>query len=186
MKYHYRTKWPQWIRRGQGFSFTEVITTVGIMGLLAAIAAPMYLEYRHDALINKMKADSGTVKNKIAMCFKYAELHDCIDADNSGNCDHTERFNARWGECNDMVKLGLIPCAGGSMAVSTACDDLSSGSNILCVTLKWKEQQACVRYDAPNNNFTVCADPDDPGSCSTGCDPKKGYKCDGSFQCVCA
>ena len=199
MKYLYQTKWPQWIRQGRGFSFTEVITTVGIMGLLAAIATPMYLGYRHDALINKMKADSSTVRNKIAMCFKYAELHDCVDANSDGNCDLTERSDARWEACHPssgpdanisgrMKKLGLIPCSGGAMAVSTACDNLqgNASSKLLCVTLEWKEQQACVRYDASGNQFAICADPEDPGSCSTGCDPKKGYKCDGSLQCVCA
>lgn len=192
MKYLYQTKWPQWIRRGRGFSFTEVITAVGIMGLLAAVATPMYLEYKHDSLINRMKTDSGAVRNKIAMCFKYAELHDCDD----GNCDHTERLNARWETCypstdsnaGRMKKLGLIPCWGGSMSLSTACDHLrgNASSKLLCVTLKWKEQQACVRYEAPNNKFTVCVDPEDPGSCHTGCDPEKGYTCNSSLQCVCA
>ena len=208
MKYLYQTKWPQWIKRPRrGFSFTEVITTVGIMGLLAAIATPMYLGYRQDALINKMKTDSNTVRNKIAMCFKYAELHDCVDANSDGNCDLTERSNARWEACypssgpdanisGRMKKLGLIPCSGGAMAVSTACDNLqgNASSKLLCVTLQWKEQQACVRYDASGSQFKVCADPEDPANldttnpnrCDATCDPKKGYKCDGSLQCVCA
>ncbi|MCY4513381.1 MAG: hypothetical protein OXB86_06810 [Bdellovibrionales bacterium] len=175
-----------------GFSITELITAVGLMGLLTSIAVPFYLEYRHSAVIDKMMADSNAVKRKISLCFKYAELHDCVDPNDDKNCDPTERFNARWDACYasgnpGMVKLGLIPCTG-AQSISSACDTLqgNSSSKVMCVTLKWKEQHGCVRYDANSNQFTVCVDPEKPGSCLTTCQPKKGYKCDGSLQCVCA
>ena len=198
MKFFYQIKTFQWMKwRGAGFSFPEIMITLGLMVLLAGIASPVYLGYKHDSIINKMIEDSSAVRRKIDMCFRYAELHDCVDTNKDGNCDHTERFNARWEACTGpsvakgMVKLGLIPCLGssGAMNVSSACNNLQVGSNLLCVTLEYKGQQGCVRYDASGKDFTVCVDPEDPNKdtrCAATCDPKKGYKCSGGLLCVCA
>ena len=182
------------MRRVLGFSLTEMMVALGLMVLLTGIATPVYLEYRHKAVIDKMMANSNTAKKKISTCFKYAELHDCVDTDNDGNCDADERFNARWDSCYaagnaGLLKLGMIPCiGGGAINVSSACETLQgdAANNVLCVTLKWKKQQGCVRYDAKSEEFTVCVDAEKPGGCLTTCDIKKGYKCDGSFKCVCA
>ena len=173
--------------RGTGFSLTEMMATVALMGVIAGIASVSYVEYIHTATINQVKADSHTVKGKINTCFKYAGLYKSAIAD---------QFN----ECQTIKQLGLMPCikqlGQTPMNVSTACDELSidSGSQILCVTLKWKKQNGCVRYDPSaktlNRIFIVCVDPEDPErdtvKCSGTCDPKKGYECSSGYQCVCA
>lgn len=182
------------MRRAFGFSLTEMLTALGLMVLLTGIATPVYMEYRHKAVIDKMTANASSAAKKISTCFKYAELSDCVDPNNDGNCDANERFQARWGACYaggnaGLLKLGLIPCAGtGAVSVSSACETLEGDTtnNVLCVTLKWRKQQGCVRYDATSNEFTVCVDAEKPGNCLTTCDIKKGYKCNASFQCVCA
>lgn len=198
MKFLYQMKNFQWMKwHSPGFSFAEVMITLGLMVLLGTIAVPVYLDYKQDSILNKMIEDSSAVKKKVDMCFRYAELHDCIDTDKDGNCDHTERLNARWKSCTEsnaakgMVKLGLIPClgSGGAMNVSAACNKLQVSGKVLCVTLEYKKQQGCVRYDASGKDFTVCTNPEDPKRdtrCVATCDPKKGYKCSSGLQCVCA
>ena len=206
MKFFYQIKNLQGMKwRSPGFSFPETIVALGLMGLLASIAAPIYMDYKQDSVINKMIEDAGAVRRKIDMCFRYAELHDCVDDDGNGNCESAEREKARWEACTKktgssapnkadaMVKLGLIPCSGGAMAVSTSCDEVKLGGSKICVTLNYKKQKGCVLYDAKTRDFTVCVDPDpdaaidkNKGTCPTTCDRKKGYECDGTPKCACA
>ena len=200
-------------RLGPGFSFTEIMVALGLMVLLGTIAVPSYLGYKQDSILNQMIENASAVKNKIDMCFRYAELHDCV-----GDCSLNTRLEARWNACTKkpssplpisdtkraaeaMVQLGLIPClgSGGAMSVSSACDKVEVVGKVLCITSEYKKQQGCVRYDANTKEFTVCVNPPEDKTkvpkdenpinlnCNkTGCDLKKGYKCDGTPDCICA
>ena len=193
-------------RHPAGFSFTETMTVLGILVILAGVGTPQWSKYRRAANINKLKADSNTTYDKIRSCLQYARLHILDQSTYGAQAPRRKRI----AKCNTGEKLGLIPCLDptgkdtrGGQNISDSCSALEpdpipinkstkeATTDIFCVTLKQRKLSGCLHYDAKSRAVTKCLDPEDPDNPSDcnltpACDKKKGYKCSSGGLCVCA
>lgn len=54
--------------RSKGFTLIELMITIAIVGILAAIAIPSYLSYTNKARFSEVIQKADTLKNAVAMC----------------------------------------------------------------------------------------------------------------------
>ena len=71
-------------RREQGFTLIELLIVILIVGILAAVAVPLYLGYTKDARLAEGKALAGSVMTA---------LQGCIQAKGTGTCAKSEIVN---------------------------------------------------------------------------------------------
>ena len=71
-------------RREQGFTLIELLIVILIVGILAAVAVPLYLGYTKDARLAEGKALAGSVMTA---------LQGCVQAKGAGTCAKSEIVN---------------------------------------------------------------------------------------------
>lgn len=52
-------------KKSRGFTLTEVMTAIGIIGVLSAIAIPNYIKYRQKSVIAQATGDLKKIQRKV-------------------------------------------------------------------------------------------------------------------------
>ncbi|MDX1810492.1 MAG: pilin, partial [Gammaproteobacteria bacterium] len=54
----------------KGFTLIELMIVIAIVGILAAVAVPMYSDYTNKAKFSEVMAAAGPIKTAIEMCYQ--------------------------------------------------------------------------------------------------------------------
>lgn len=60
----------RYISKSQGFTLIELMITIGIIGILAAIAVPSYQNYTRRAYFSEVIQDTAPFKTGVAECYQ--------------------------------------------------------------------------------------------------------------------
>lgn len=67
--------------RSSGFTLIELMITIAIVGVLAAIAGPAYITYTHRATYVEVSESTGAAKSAFGICLQLSNnLDDCDEA----------------------------------------------------------------------------------------------------------
>lgn len=67
----------------QGFTLVELLIVVAIIGILAAVATPMYQDYTRDAKLVELDTFAAKYKNEVMICYHTeGRLDDCDNGSN--------------------------------------------------------------------------------------------------------
>lgn len=135
----------------RGFTLIELMIVVAIIGILAAVAIPMYSDYTQRATASTGVAALASFKQAVAMCYQNeGTLTGCnagtnripaaiADADAVNGLD-----SANVADGVITAQLDAVAEAGGNITISIV-PDTSEGSN-----LNWTLQ--CSDYDVDGNS----------------------------------
>ncbi len=127
-------------QKDQGFTLIELLVVMIIIGILAAIAIPVFLSQRAKAQDSATKADASTVGKEIATWF----------VDNTAA--PTVQTNAAGRYLVNAVDVGKVSNGVGFYASGGAATPVlvANGTNV--TTTNWSASQWCVTLANPNGS----------------------------------
>ena len=121
----------------KGFTLIELMIVIAILGILAAVAVPMYADYTEQAKWTEIVAAADKVKMEVSLCRA---------TDTAANClaSHTDPS----GNLSNMTSLAVTVDTGENVITITGGGDLS-GTYILTSTeangiLAWAASGTCT------------------------------------------
>lgn len=120
--------------RNPGFTITEVIVTVGIIGILATISHQYYIHhYDITGKLASLQKLGTQALHQMQICLEQSVVH-----------TGTENFEAvagkKWDGCTTKALLSLQQCEGCSSP------QLNTAKNALCMEIKKDRFKQCVSY----------------------------------------
>lgn len=82
------------IKKGEGFSLVELLAVMVLLGLLSAIATPIYLKYKKNMALNLFLTNSAKLGRATIDCFSKA-----LQPDDISECDELTEIGLRCDSC---------------------------------------------------------------------------------------
>ena len=151
-------------RRNSGFTLVELLIVILIVGILAAVAVPLYLGYTKDAKSAEGKALAGST---------LTALQGCVQARGAGgSCSRADIVNRVGVSSAGVTGDGRWVVQSASLTVSSTNPPTFSGVvEVGGITLKDTDLIGIGMYVAPTGITMRCTTTANAGPGSTGGDP---------------
>jgi type IV pilus assembly protein PilA len=139
-----------------GFSLIELLVVVLIIGIIAGIALPMFLDQRKKAMDVSAKSSARNLAAEVEGCF--------VPQQNFGECDGAGAGDALTA---DGLRLGTDP---GEVSVSAAGDDWYEVTAVSKATSDGANHTYSIRKELRRVHDRTCVagSSNDKGACSGG------------------
>ena len=153
------------LRNNRGFTLLEILVTVGIVGVLSAVAVPAYNQYKKGTIETAIESDIGNFQ-KAYMAYNAVSGTYCADFETAGIKMRDERnynktgaigfaaVNASCGGTPAVADVQVIP-ESGTCAGNTAC---TANTQAACVAITYGTTTpvACTWTGATKGTIQTC------------------------------
>ncbi len=110
--------------RGQhGFTLTELLVTIAILSLIAAIALPAYLGHQKKSKDSEAQSNARNLTSRVELCFATQETYEACDTDEELGQDTGLPFGSDPGE------VSIVEASQTTYKVTAVSKATSDGSN---------------------------------------------------------
>lgn len=134
---------PQMKRSNQGFTLIELIVVIAILGVLAAVALPRFINAQQDARIAKAQGLYGAIRSAAALAHSRCELDLARGLTGAGTCANNQANM----EGNNVTMVNRYPTANAAGIIAAA--QLSAANDSLTISAGGAGAGALITIDIP-------------------------------------